>query len=195
MRVLGIDPGLRRTGWGVIEAEGNRLRHLANGVIQTVDRLELAARLVTLQEGLAAVVRDWRPELAAVEETLANQNPASTLKLGMARGIALLVPALAGLAVAQYLPMIVKKSVVGTGHAEKAQVAMMVQRLLPGAVLANADAADALAVAICHSHHAATARAWGPNKGSTSSCASPLQGEEGRGGGGATGAAVRKAAR
>lgn len=160
MRVLGIDPGLRRTGWGVIEAQGNRLTHIGNGVIQSDDKDELAQRLVALQRGLAEVVERFAPSAAAVEETLANQNPASTLKLGMARGIALLVPALAGLAVAQYLPMIVKKSVVGTGHADKTQVAMMVQRLLPGVQMANADAADALAVAICHSHYAATRRVW-----------------------------------
>lgn len=160
MRVLGIDPGLRRTGWGVIEARDNRLTHLGNGVLETDERAALAERLVTLQRGLTEIVARFAPTTAAVEETLANQNPASTLKLGMARGVALLVPALAGLGVAQYLPMIVKKSVVGTGHADKAQVAMMVRRLLPGVALANADAADALAVAICHSHYAATQRAW-----------------------------------
>lgn len=160
MRVLGIDPGLRRTGWGVIEARDNRLTHLGNGVLETDERAELAQRLVCLQRGLAEIVQRFAPTTAAVEETLANQNPASTLKLGMARGVALLVPALADLPVAQYLPMIVKKSVVGTGHADKTQVAMMVQRLLPGVALANADAADALAVAICHSHYAATRRAW-----------------------------------
>lgn len=164
MRVLGIDPGLRRTGWGIIEAEGSRLRHVANGVVVSSDRLDLPRRLVELREGLAQVLADYAPEQAAVEESLANQNPASTLKLGMARGVALLVPAMLGLPVAQYLPMIVKKSVVGTGHADKAQVAMMVQRLLPGVALANADAADALAVAICHSHHAATRLAWSAAK-------------------------------
>ncbi len=161
MRVLGLDPGLRRTGWGVIEARANRLTHLANGTIVTDDRADLATRLVALQRALAEVVAAWTPDSAAVEETLANVNPASTLKLGMARGICLLVPALAGLPVAQYLPMIVKKAVVGTGHAEKAQVAMMVQRLLPGVELASADSADALAIAICHSHMAQTRAAWG----------------------------------
>jgi len=163
MRVLGIDPGLRRTGWGVIEASGNRLAHLANGTILTDEKLDLATRLVTLQRALVEVVTAWSPDSAAVEETLANVNPASTLKLGMARGICLLVPALAGLPVAQYLPMIVKKAVVGTGHAEKAQVAMMVGRLLPGVELASADAADALAIAICHSHMAATNAVWQAN--------------------------------
>ncbi len=160
MRVLGIDPGLRRTGWGVIEAEGNRLSHVANGVIATRDTLDIASRLVQLQVGLTEILVAYRPDQAAVEETLANVNPVSTMKLGMARGIALLVPASLGLPVTQYLPMIVKKSVVGTGHADKAQVAMMMQRLLPGVALANADAADALAVAICHSHHAATRAIW-----------------------------------
>ena len=212
MRVLGIDPGLRRTGWGVIEAHGNRLAHLANGTILTDDTLDLARRLVMLQQGLAEVVAAWTPDSAAVEETLANVNPASTLKLGMARGICLLVPALAGIAVAQYLPMIVKKAVVGTGHAEKAQVAMMVGRLLPGVVLQSADAADALAIAICHSHMAQTNAVWQANAsklgaapGITPSQPSPLEGEgfgspspsrgEGRGGGGATGAPRRQAAR
>ncbi len=160
MRVLGIDPGLQRTGWGVIEAEGSRLRHLAHGVIQTDGTQDLAQRLVTLQRALTEVVAAWTLDSAAVEETLANVNPASTLKLGMARGICLLVPALAGLPVAQYLPMIVKKAVVGTGHADKAQVAMMVARLLPGLEVRSADAADALAIAICHSHMAATNAVW-----------------------------------
>lgn len=161
MRILGLDPGLRRTGWGVIEAQGNRLRHLANGTLATDERQDLPERLLALQRGLEEVIAAHRPDAAAVEETLANRNPASTLKLGMARGVALLVPAGAGLSVAQYLPMIVKKSVVGTGHAAKEQVAMMVARLLPGCDLASADAADALAVAICHAHRSATLDRWG----------------------------------
>ena len=163
MRVLGIDPGLRRTGWGVIVAEGNRLSHVAHGVIRTDQRQELAQRLHYLLGALSDLLGRFAPDEVAVEETLANQNPTSTLKLGMARGVALLAPAAAGLPVAQYLPMIVKKAVVGTGHADKAQVAMMVGRLLPGA-LAEADAADALAVAICHSHHRQTLSVWGVNK-------------------------------
>ena len=160
MRVIGLDPGLRRTGWGVIEAEGNRLRHLANGVVTSDSARSLAERLVQLHEGLLAVLVERAPEEAAVETSLANKNPASTLKLGMARGIALLTPALSPMPVAEYLPMIIKQAVVGTGHASKEQVAMMVGRLLPGCEIATADAADALAVAICHAHTAASARRW-----------------------------------
>jgi crossover junction endodeoxyribonuclease RuvC len=160
MRVLGLDPGLRHTGWGVIEAEGNHLRHVANGVVVSDAKADLAERLLQLHRGIGEVVAAHRPDTAAVEVTLANKNPSSTLKLGMARGIALLTPALAGLSVAEYLPMIVKKAVVGTGHADKQQVAMMVARLLPGCVVAKADAADALAVAICHAHYLSTRRQW-----------------------------------
>lgn len=160
MRVIGLDPGLRRTGWGVIEQSGSRLRHVANGTLRSDDGLGLAERLVQLRVALEAVLAEYRPEAAAVEETLSNRNPASTLKLGMARGVALLVPASAGLPVTEYLPMIVKKSVVGTGHADKEQVQMMVERLLPGCKLSSADAADALAVAICHAHHAASLSSW-----------------------------------
>jgi len=160
MRVLGLDPGLRHTGWGVIEAEGNHLRHVANGVVVSDGKADLAERLLQLHRGIGDVVAAHRPDAAAVEVTLANKNPSSTLKLGMARGIALLTPALAGLSVAEYLPMIVKKAVVGTGHADKQQVAMMVARLLPGCEVASADAADALAVAICHAHNLSTRRQW-----------------------------------
>ncbi len=160
MRVIGLDPGLRRTGWGVIDSEGTRLRHVANGVVESNERLDLARRLVQLDEGLLAVLDCYRPEAAAVEASLVNKNAGSTLKLGVARGIALLTPAKYGLPVAEYLPMIVKKAVVGTGHAGKEQVQTMVRHLLPGCAIASADAADALAVAICHSHHAATGRLW-----------------------------------
>lgn len=160
MRVIGLDPGLRRTGWGMIELEANRLRHLANGTIATQPDAPTAVRLMQLHHGIATVLRDFAPDEAAVEETLANRNPASTLKLGMARGTALLASALAGLPVHEYLPMAVKKAVVGTGHAKKEQVAMMVGRLLPGSALAGADAADALAVAICHAHSSQSARRW-----------------------------------
>lgn len=160
MRVLGLDPGLRRTGWGVIEAEGSRLVHLANGAIESDDKLSTAERLVQLHDGLSNVIAEYAPAEAAVEETLVNKNAKSTLKLGVARGVVLLVPARAGLPVAQYLPMIVKKAVVGTGHAAKDQVNMMVGRLLPGCGIESPDAADALAVAICHAHHAATGRRW-----------------------------------
>jgi crossover junction endodeoxyribonuclease RuvC len=174
MRVIGLDPGLRQTGWGVIEAEGSRLSHVANGVVRSDDRLDLANRLVQLKTGIEAVFAEYAPETAAVEETLANQNPGSTLKLGMARGVALLVPALAGIEVAEYLPMIVKKSVVGTGHAKKDQVEMMVTRLLPGCSIAAPDSADALAVAICHAHMRATGVAWGRGR------SDPLQAGAGR---------------
>ncbi len=162
MRVIGFDPGLRNTGWGIIEAEGNRLRHVANGVVRSTQDLSLAERLLQLQRGIAAILEEYRPQEAAVEVSLANKNPSSTLKLGMARGIALVTPAAAGLPVGEYLPMIVKKSVVGTGHANKEQVTMMVDRLLPGCQIAAADAADALAVAICHAHNRQTKQKWAP---------------------------------
>src|SRR3546814_21131216 len=152
MRVLVLDPGLRQTGWGVIDAEGNHLKHVANGIVVSDAKADLAARLLQLHHGSAAVVAAHRPYAAAVEVTLANKNPGSTLKLGMARGIALLTPALAGLSVAEYLPLIVKKAVVGTGHADKVQVAIMVTRILPGCSLHTAAAADPLAAAICHRH-------------------------------------------
>lgn len=165
MRVLGLDPGLRRTGWGIIDQQGSRLSHVANGTLLSDGSLSTAERLMQLARALEVVIEQHRPETAAVEETLANRNPASTLKLGMARGVALLVPAAAGLPVSEYLPMIVKKSVVGTGHAGKEQVQMMVERLLPGCALASADAADALAVAICHAHHMGSLRSWAPAGG------------------------------
>lgn len=160
MRVIGLDPGLRRTGWGVIDADGTRLRHVANGVIESDGKLDLARRLVQLDEGLSAILETHAPAEAAVEATLVNKNASSTLKLGVARGVVLVTPARRGLPVAEYLPMIVKKAVVGTGHASKEQVETMVRHLLPGCAIANGDAADALAVAICHSHHAATSRQW-----------------------------------
>lgn len=159
-RVLGVDPGLRRTGWGMIEAQGNRIRHVANGTLLSEQARDLAERLLQLQTGLLEIIDRFEPTAAAVEQSLANKNPASTLKLGMARGVALLSPAMRGLTVAEYLPMIVKKAVVGTGHADKEQVAMMVGRLLPGCEITSADAADALAVAICHAHHLGTSQRW-----------------------------------
>jgi crossover junction endodeoxyribonuclease RuvC len=158
VRLLGLDPGLRSTGWGVIEVVGNRLRHLANGSVASDGRSALAERLLQLYDGLGRVVAEWQPEAAAVEETFVNKNPHSTLKLGQARGVSLLVPALAGIPVAEYSPNLIKKSVVGTGHAEKPQIHHMVRTLLPGCRISGADAADALAVAICHAHHAASAR-------------------------------------
>jgi crossover junction endodeoxyribonuclease RuvC len=160
VRVLGIDPGLRHTGWGVIEVDGNRLRHVADGVISTDSEAGVPDRLRALHDALAALIGAHRPDEAAVEETYVNRNGTATLKLGYARGVALLAPALAGIAVAEYAAKTVKLSVVGTGGAEKAQVAMMVRRLLPGAALRRVDAADALAVAICHAHHRATRARW-----------------------------------
>ncbi len=160
VRVLGVDPGLRFTGWGLIEAEGGRLRHLADGVIATDASDGVPARLKVLHDGLAALIARHAPDEAAVEETYVNRNGAATLKLGYARGVALLAPALAGIAVHEYGALTVKRSVVGTGGAAKEQVQMMVRRLLPGAALQRADAADALAVAICHAHHRASRVVW-----------------------------------
>ena len=155
-RLLGIDPGLQFTGWGIIEVDGNRLRHLGDGVIATVATDDVPQRLKMLHEALTALLREWRPDEAAVEETYVNRNGAATLKLGYARGVALVVPALLGIPVAEYGAKTVKKAVVGTGNADKSQVQMMVRRLLPGGAIRRADAADALAVAICHAHHRAT---------------------------------------
>ena len=156
-RIIGLDPGLRHTGWGIIESDGNRLRHLANGVVNTDAKASLAHRLLQIHDGLASVIADWRPDVAAVEETFVNRNPAATLKLGQARGVVMLVPAAAGLPVAEYAPNAIKKTVVGTGHADKKQIHHMIGVLLPGARTAGADAADALAIAICHAHHGAVA--------------------------------------
>ncbi len=156
MRIIGIDPGLRCLGWGVIETEGPRLRHVANGQILS-GAGDLATRLLALYQQLGAVVAQHRPQAAAVEQTFVNKDGAGTLKLGQARGIALLVPAQAGLDVAEYAPNAVKKAVVGVGHAEKQQVDHMVRLQLPGCDPAGPDAADALAVAICHAFHAKSA--------------------------------------
>jgi crossover junction endodeoxyribonuclease RuvC len=152
MRVLGIDPGLRNLGWGVIDVAGSRLSHVANGIIRSEGE-EIGERLLTLFTALTRVVAEFAPTAAAVEQTFVNKDGAGTLKLGQARGIAMLVPAQAGLAVGEYAPNAVKKAVVGVGHADKAQVAHMVRFQLPGVELAGPDAADALAVAICHAHH------------------------------------------
>ena len=157
MRLIGLDPGLRLTGWGVIDVDGNRLRHVAHGVVKVAGDRPLAERLAELFEAIAAVVAAQQPLEAAVEETFVNINPGSTLKLGQARGVVMLAPARAGLPVFEYAANLVKKSVTGAGHADKRQIAMMVGVLLPG-VEASADAADALAVAICHAHHRATAK-------------------------------------
>ncbi len=152
MRLIGIDPGLQRTGWGVLSSEGSRITHVAHGVIVSDTALPLAERLRQLFEALGEVLDQWQPVEAAVEETFVNKNPTSTLKLGQARGVLLLAPAMAGISVFEYTPNLIKKSIVGTGHAQKEQVAMMVSTLLPAAGAVKDDAADALAVAICHAH-------------------------------------------
>ena len=155
IRILGIDPGLRRTGWGVVEIAGNALTYIACGSVAPGPDQEMAMRLAELHQGLTAVLARYRPEEAAVEETFVNADPRAALKLGQARGVVLLVPAQAGLPVAEYAPNLVKKSIVGAGRGEKAQVRMMVKVLLPRADPATEDAADALAVAITHAHHRA----------------------------------------
>lgn len=165
VRLLGIDPGLRFTGWGIVDADGNRLAHVADGVIATDNSESVPARLKRLHDGLNVLFETYRPDETAVEETYVNRNGAATLKLGYARGVALLAPAMAGIVVAEYPAKTVKMAVVGTGGAEKEQVAMMVRRLLPSARITRADAADALAVAICHAHHRSSRLAW--NKGRT----------------------------
>ncbi|HEX2215526.1 MAG TPA: crossover junction endodeoxyribonuclease RuvC [Xanthobacteraceae bacterium] len=153
IRILGIDPGLRRTGWGLIACEGNRLGYVACGAVMTDDRDPLAARLVAIHAGLSAVINEFRPDEAAVEATFVNRDAVATLKLGQARGIALLVPAQAGLSVAEYAPNLVKKTIIGAGHGEKQQIRMMVGVLLPRADPQSEDAADALAIAVTHAHH------------------------------------------
>jgi crossover junction endodeoxyribonuclease RuvC len=161
MIILGLDPGLGTTGWGVIRAEGNRLSHLANGQLKTDAKESLPRRLAHLDTMLAALIADHAPDAAAVEEVFVNMNPQSTLKLGQARGVVLLGAARSGMEVGEYAARLVKKAVVGVGNAEKAQVHAMVARLLPGVKIAGADAADALAVAICHAHHLASTRLLG----------------------------------
>jgi crossover junction endodeoxyribonuclease RuvC len=158
VRILGLDPGLGTTGWGVIEADGNRLAHIANGQIRTDTAAPLPRRLAHLADELDRVIAEQRPHGAAVEEVFVNANPQSTLKLGQARGVVIMVAARGGLEVGEYAARLVKKAIVGTGGAEKAQVHAMVSRLLPGVSIAGPDAADALAVAITHAHHLATSR-------------------------------------
>lgn len=160
MRIIGIDPGLQRTGWGIIDVEGNKLTHISHGVARTNSKDSLSARLLEIFEELTKMIALWQPNVAAIEETFVNQNPASALKLGLARGAAMLAPAKAGLDVSEYPANLVKKSVVGAGHAEKHQVQVMIKILLPG-VEASSDAADALAVAICHAHHGITKQKLG----------------------------------
>lgn len=153
MRVIGIDPGLRRTGWGIVDVEGSRIAHVANGVC-TSDGADLALRLLSLYRALSAVIAEHGPDTAAVEQTFVNKDAVATLKLGQARGVVMLAPASAGLPVAEYAPNAVKKVVVGVGHADKKQVEHMVRLQLPGVRIAGADASDALAIALCHAHNA-----------------------------------------
>ena len=157
MRLLGLDPGLRNTGWGVIDAEGNRLRWVADGVVRSDQTLTLGERLAQLHRGVLAVIAEWAPEEAVVEETFVNMNPASTLKLGQARGAVMVAASLSGMLVVEYAPTQVKQALVGTGRAAKDQVEMMVRRLLPNCQAKTADAADALAIAVCHAHNRGTA--------------------------------------
>ena len=153
IRILGIDPGLRRTGWGVVTVEGNRLGFLGCGSVATDERLALALRLVTIHDALIRIIDEFRPDEAAVEATFVNKDAKATLKLGQARGIAMVVPAKAGVPVAEYAPNLVKKTIVGAGHGDKAQVRMMIGVLLPKADPRSDDAADALAIAVTHAHH------------------------------------------
>lgn len=151
--IIGIDPGLRQTGWGIIESQGNSLRFVAAGTVKSDAKLTLATRLCQLHDGLEKVLQQFTPDEAAVENTFVNKDAGATLKLGQARGIALLVPAKAGLVIAEYAPNTVKKAVIGVGHGDKAQIQLMVKMLLPKATCDSADAADGLAIAICHAHH------------------------------------------
>jgi crossover junction endodeoxyribonuclease RuvC len=153
IRILGIDPGLRRTGWGVVEIDGNRLTFIACGSVSTDDKVDLARRLLALHDGLFRIVEEFVPDEAAVEATFVNKDAVATLKLGQARGIAMLVPARASVPVSEYAPNLVKKTIVGSGHGEKAQIRMMIGVLLPKADPQTHDAADALAIAVCHAHH------------------------------------------
>ena len=153
IRILGIDPGLRRTGWGMVEIAGNRLSFLGCGSVTTSDQDALAARLLAIHDGLMRILEEFKPDEAAVEATFVNKDANATLKLGQARGIAMVVPARAGVPVAEYAPNLVKKSIVGAGHGDKAQIRMMIGVLLPKAAPSSDDAADALAIAVTHAHH------------------------------------------
>lgn len=153
IRIIGIDPGLRRTGWGIIESLGNSLRFVGSGTVRSEQDADLATRLCQLHDGLATIIHHHMPHEAAVEQTFVNKDATATLKLGQARGIAMLVPARAGLPVAEYAPNAVKKTVIGVGHGDKKQIHMMVKVLMPKATFDTDDAADALAIAICHAHH------------------------------------------
>jgi crossover junction endodeoxyribonuclease RuvC len=161
IRILGIDPGLRKCGWGVIEVLGSKLSYVACGSVDPSDKLALSERLKLIHVGLSKVVADWSPDEAAIEETFVNKDARATLKLGAARGVAMVVPALAGVSVAEYAPNQVKKTVVGSGHAEKQQIRLMIGVLLPKADPKTEDAADALAIAICHAQHRGVRRLAG----------------------------------
>ena len=153
IRILGIDPGLRRTGWGVIDVDGNRLSFVGCGSVATDDKAALANRLLMIYDGLLRIIEQFHPAEAAVEATFVNKDATATLKLGQARGIAMLVPARSGIEVAEYAPNLVKKTIVGAGHSDKTQIRMMIGVLLPKADPKSEDAADALAIAVCHAHH------------------------------------------
>lgn len=153
IRILGLDPGLTRTGWGIIDCTPNTLMYVAHGVIVTAPSTPLSTRLCALHQGILDVVQTYSPQQASVEEIFLNKNPHSTLKLGMARGVVLLAPASQGLLIREYSPNTIKKTVVGTGHAQKTQISYMLTYLLPQAGPVKADAADALAIAICHAYH------------------------------------------
>ena len=159
IRIIGIDPGLRSTGWGVVDSEGTNLRFVGAGTVRSNGKIDLASRLCQLHDGLSEIIHQYIPHEAAVENTFVNKDAGATLKLGQARGIALLVPAKSGLKVAEYAPNAVKKAVIGVGHGDKAQIKLMVGMLLPKAVYDSDDAADALAIAICHAHHRGGANA------------------------------------
>lgn len=152
LRILGIDPGLRKTGWGIIDVEGSAIRFVASGTIRPDDKIDLATRLRGVYEGVNAVLAEWCPDEAAVEETFVNKDARATLKLGQARGVCMLAPSLMNLPVGEYAPNRVKKTVIGVGHGSKEQISLMVKVLLPRATFDSEDAADALAVAICHAH-------------------------------------------
>jgi crossover junction endodeoxyribonuclease RuvC len=157
-RIIGLDPGLRNTGWGIIESEGSRLTYIADGAVHSDPDVPLARRLLQINQQLVSVFEEFTPEEAAIEETFVNTDARATLKLGQARGVVMLVPASRGLLVAEYAPNQIKKTVVGAGHAEKQQVKHMVKLLLPKAALKTADSTDALAIAICHAHHRTSRR-------------------------------------
>jgi len=157
MKILGIDPGLRHTGWGIVSFRQGHLSHISHGTISPKPSLDMSERLLCIQSGLSRVLHEFAPEQSAIEEIFVNKNPASTLKLGMARGVAFVAPAKHNIPVTEYSTTLIKKTLVGTGHAAKAQIALMVGTLLPGIEITSEDAADALAVAICHAHHHNTA--------------------------------------